>query len=456
MKKNNTNQLNVSDFTYILDEIERFTKGYYCSTDANDLKKFLESEPKMSLFCKMPMSQRADGEISIGHNADDRFFTIAKRIRVPEKHKVKRSVTDEQLVSYLKIEFSKLIIEQKNPVDESTSSKIISKATNAALKENRSITHYIPLLFFSDYNGEELEFGSVKIIGSHAFTVMCVENEQLRNEVWSKEYWDETDFSKFFKNFNAVMCIDVPSCEKNISRERALLSAKTFVGIMHLFFGRKYSKHVNVFGQLPLERRAFEVTEESNEFHIVENGQFGGADAKNWRDVLSADNDDLTSIYSQSIGVILNPKQHEVLGNRVIDSLLWFSEGITDKYVLSRVVKYSISIERLLTIKTGDPLKKENDISKNIEDRASKILSIFEGNREEWRGRIKHLYELRSDIVHGTLSISSTFEDHSDYWPEILAQKIIMATTIFYSKLGLEENRSPKYLAQKFKELELL
>jgi hypothetical protein len=410
----------------------------------------------MSSLCTIPTSLRPDGKASIGKNAHDRFFTIAKRIRVPGKNKIKRSVTDEQLVSCLKIEFSKLIVEQQKTVDESTSSKIISKATNAALKENKNITHYIPLLFFRDYKGEELEFGSIKIIGSHEFTVMCVENEHLRNEMWSKEYWDENEFSDFFKNFNAVMCIDVPPCEKSISKSRALLSAKTFVGMMHLFFGRQNSRYINIFGQLPLDRHIFEVTEESNELRITVSGQFGGVDTENWRDVLSTDNEDLSSIYSQTIGEILNPKQYEVLGNRVIDSLLWFSEGITDKHVLSRIVKYSISIERLLTTKTGDPSNKENDISKNIEDRASKILSMFEGGREEWREKIKDMYELRSDIVHGTLSISSTFESHSDYWPEILVQKIIMGTTIYYSKLGLEENRSPNYLAKKFKELELL
>lgn len=438
----------VEDLEFIFSEIIRFLKGFYSFENIDSHRLFLESEPQFSIFCRIPTSIRKEGELVIGSKAHNRFYDIAKRIRAPNKIKIERDLTDNQLVEALKKEFAILILENNQPVNESNACKIISRAKNNAMKQHKVVTHYIPLCFFSDFGDDEYSFGGIKIISSEKFAKECAEDKHLRETLWSTECWELSEFEEYFKSFNTILCIDVPSCDKEVSKQRAMLCSKAFLGIIQLFVGRENGCKLRLSGQELDSQESYEVTKESDKFNITLQLKSGGSSPIDWRNFLDSKESDLARIYALSIDEILNPKQFEVLGNRLIDALLWFSEAVIDRNIYSRIVKYTIAIERLTTTDN-------KDVDKSVTTRASKLISIFEGDREKWKKRISDMYDLRSRIAHGSLSISSNYVNRSDYWPEIITQKVIKASTIVFSSLGLDNSFKDDALKSIYEKLEL-
>lgn len=437
----------VEDLEFILNEIIRYLKGFYTFDNSDSPRLFIESEPQFSFFCRITTSIRKEGELVIGAMAHNRFYDIAKRIRVPNKVKIERNVANRQLVDALKKEFATLILENNQPVNESTACKIISRAKNSALKQQKVVTHYIPLCFFTDFGDEEFNFGGIKIISSEKFAKECAEDKHLRETLWSTEFWELSEFEEYFKVFNTILCIDVPSCDKEVSKQRAILCAKTFLGIIQLFVGQENGCKLRLCGQALESYTSYEVTKESDKFNITLQVKSRGTNPVDWRNFLDSKESDLARIYALTIGEILNPKQFEVLGNRLIDALLWFSEAVIDQNLYSRIVKYTIAIERLTTTDN-------KDVTQSVTTRASKLISLFEGDRENWKKRMSEMYELRSNIAHGSLSISSNYVDHSDHWPELITQKVILGSTIVFSNHGLDKCFKDDALKSIFEKLE--
>ncbi|HHQ6595622.1 TPA: hypothetical protein ACSTLU_001856 [Serratia fonticola] len=443
MSDNTKKSINLTDFQFIYDEAFRYARAYSDDSDI-PLSAFLDNEPPLSHFSKISFLGE---EVVIGGNANERFHIIAKRLIKPNKSKSKRNITNDRLVKFLKIEFSKLVLEGEGLLDESLCQRIIDRALQSAEKKLTKMTHYIPISFFGDYNNEEFEFGSVKVIPSNRIKEHYLENTTLYNELSSKVPYDRKDIHNHIKGHNAILCIDVPPCDEVISKQRALLVTKVFVGILHLISDRDNIKNIGV-SKYSIEKNKFiKLYKESDEYKISMHVIFGGSHCDGWRDVLDPNKSNLMKIYASTINKILSPETHEVLNNRIIDAIIWYSEAISDKSMLSRILKYSTAIERLVTTS-------KTDVSRQVENRVSKLIAIFEGERELWRKRIEDMYSFRSDIVHGTYSLSNEVNLPSDKIFETIAQKAIHSATILFSQIGLEAKISPTQLSAKFEIIE--
>jgi hypothetical protein len=443
MSDNTKKSINLTDFQFIYDEAFRYAKAYSFESDI-PLSVFLDNEPPFSHFSTISF---LGYEIVIGGHANERFHVIAKRLIKPNKSKSKRNITNDRLVKFLKIEFSKLVLEGERLLDESLCHRIIDRALQSAEKKLIKTTHYIPISFFGDYNDEEFEFGSIKVISTKELKEHYIKNTVLYNELSSKVPYERKDIRNHIKGHNAILCIDVPPCDEVISKQRALLVTKLFVGILHLISDRDNIKHIGT-SKYSIEKNKFiKLYKESDEYKISMHFMFGGSHCDGWRDILDPKKSNLMKIYASTINKILSPETHEVLSNRIIDAIIWYSEAISDESMLSRILKYSTVLERLVTTS-------KTDVSRQVENRVSKLIAIFEGERELWRKRIEDMYSFRSDIVHGTYSLSNEVNLPSDKIFETIAQKAIHSATILFSQIGLEDKISPSQLGAKFEKIE--
>ena len=107
------------------------------------------------------------------------------------------------------------------------------------------------------------------------------------------------------------------------------------------------------------------------------------------------------------------------------------------------------ALERVLAPET-------NDIFRNISERASKLIDIFEGDRDKWKAVVKKMYDLRSKIVHGDIEFSERISDSEVLEYEGLTARVIMASVVFYEKIGLESLDSAKTIGKYYIKLEQL
>lgn len=401
----------------------------------------MKNEPPLSSLCTVPFKHQPDQHLVIGVHANNRFFGIAKRVKAPKKSQIKKNVSVEVIVEFLKLEFSKLVLEPNKEITPAICQRVIDRAVFKICSGHESVTHYIPILFYNNYDGSDLDFGSLKL------TSLDLAIEEIKAGKRVESDWD-TNTEEYFKQFNAMLVIPVPACESNISYERAFLTAKVFIGIHQLF---SYGERSSDIGLTPLDKNHFTfyhlTRDDQGQFSISQNIHFAKLQSKSWQTLMSKDATALHQIYSVTIDRILDPAVHEVISNRLIDAILLYSEALTDKNPLSQIVKFIMAIERIVTTDNIE-------VSAKVETRASKLISIFNGDREHWREKIKDAYDLRSKLVHGAFSLSNANEIPSEHSAQKLANSVIHAAAIFFYQIGLEKKVTEKQLGTFFKKIE--
>lgn len=440
----NVNQRNVKDFEYILAEIERVALACY-SNGGEGFVKFVSSEPLLSALCTMPCDANVNGEIIIGASAHEKFYEIANRILAPTKRKRIRSIASDQFVKYLKIEFSKAFISQGVAITESTVTKVLNKAKRSASGSCESLVHYIPMKFFRDYKGEEIDFGPIKVIGLVEFEKKVLSDAMPEGDLY---HLTRNNLDKYIEGCNAVLVIPVEACQHSISIERAELVGEVFVALMHLFYGREYTTSIRCAG----DREPLKTNYKIYKSELGVQWQMDTVMPRSipdWSELLSGDNPVFLTLYYKVISQVIKPNEEDVVCKRLIDAILWFGEASKECNDLSRVVKYSTALERVLAPET-------NDIFRNISERASKLIDIFEGDRDKWKTVVKKMYDLRSKIVHGDIEFSERISDSEVLEYEGLTARVIMASVVFYEKIGLESLDSAKTIGKYYIKLEQL
>lgn len=106
----------------------------------------------------------------------------------------------------------------------------------------------------------------------------------------------------------------------------------------------------------------------------------------------------------------------------MVDSVNWFGDACREKSMAASIVKYVTAIERLY-MASADFGVKERFIN-----RVSKILSDFElSNGDDARQDALRVYNFRSTLVHGGISLGQVITRYRQKKPKILRVAVFSA-----------------------------
>ena len=134
------------------------------------------------------------------------------------------------------------------------------------------------------------------------------------------------------------------------------------------------------------------------------------------------------------------------IGQRFLDAAAWYGEAVRDYFPASRLVKYVTAIERILTTKN------EKQLSETIAMRGAAILMAGgDGTPARDREQLKHVYDMRSRIIHGSRSPHERGLGRILQDAERLSRRIILSSLHFFGEDGLQKsNYTPKMLDNDF------
>jgi hypothetical protein len=122
-----------------------------------------------------------------------------------------------------------------------------------------------------------------------------------------------------------------------------------------------------------------------------------------------------------------NENETSEIPQRFLDGLAWHSDAISESDLPSRIIKFWTAIERVVTLKNGDP----------VTQRAALFNSK---SKAEYPGKYKaaqSLYSKRSQIVHGTARRSESWYHDAAVESELFSQSVLFNYLNLLDGLGL-------------------
>ncbi|EPP5336609.1 TPA: hypothetical protein ACPJ06_003010 [Vibrio diabolicus] len=312
--------------------------------------------------------------------------------------------------------------------DLSGCSYVLSRAYKRASRKMREVRYFFPLNAASILPEKDIKIGCIKITHKDNVT------PKINDVQGKKSLMDRNGQSEY----NSFLCIDIPKCSNDSSHKRALNVADFIYGVIKVFsFYYQVNTKQLVLNKNPIEASSSHyVTCENDNYYVCGSFSFGHDLSDFWE----AFEDDLNSEYSvgkiifQLIDYAISPVNQDRLSDRLIDSFCWFGDASRDNNEHSQVVKLVTAMERLVTLSIE---KKDPELTKRFYSRVSCSIAVFEGEIERWKNDAKKLYELRSNLVHGTQTLHKSHELSLDFSPFRLACLLIFSSCIGFSNIGL-------------------
>jgi len=308
--------------------------------------------------------------------------------------------------------------------DSAGCSSLLTKAYKRAKCKMEEVRYYFP------FNAANLTPDKDVYIGSVIITHKDNIYSKIKNDKWLGTVIDDADQT----DYNSFLSIEIPKCSDNISYKRAQNVADLVYGIIKVFavFHQAKTDQIMLKKNPSVGNTSHYVTCTENEYNVCGSFSFPPDLDQFWR-VLEEDfKGDLGGIIAELIELAISPTNENCLADRLIDSFYWFGDASRDNNEHAQVVKLVTAMEKLVS------LEKESGVTSRFRNRVSCSIAIFHGEIEKWKEEARQIYELRSDLVHGTQTIYKSYDLPLDFYPFKLACYSILSSCIGFGKLGLE------------------
>nr|WP_321239386.1 HEPN domain-containing protein [uncultured Tolumonas sp.] len=138
-------------------------------------------------------------------------------------------------------------------------------------------------------------------------------------------------------------------------------------------------------------------------------------------------------IASECIDRVLNPNDQSLLIDRLVDSIIWFGDAHDDDNQHSKIIKVTTALERLVTYQS-DP---KNEISKLFNTRVTFLANRASEQPDLWNDCAQKMYKLRSNLVHGSYKIHSSYDVNLNFSPMLLCAFTIVSAANLFRDIGL-------------------
>jgi len=351
-------------------------------------------------------------------------------------------------------------LKEQREINQSKCDKAFSTAIKIAKKSLADTVFWIPVHLGRVQNPSMFEIGPIKFEPMEDF-LQGIEGEL-------EEYIDKNDSraevrrnlrqttESYYRKFGWSARVEIIGCSPSIAKNAAYRRVQHAIDCIHLFLGAKYSDHMRMGGPNFFVDRRSQISKGGNgEVSISSSVDWKTNQLPDdWWEVVCADGyEQMVDLFGQAIEHGTDVANPAPLSQRILDALMWFGEAVRDEFQAARIVKYVTSIERLLVTE-----EKEEELVEMLSRRGASILCTHEGyDFDESVQRLKKVYSLRSELVHGSRSPVDPKMAEGEREAEILARHILFGFTGFTGDQGLRETDLPKkQLSENFRKLEKL
>lgn len=326
--------------------------------------------------------------------------------------------------------------------DTSGCMKLMSRVRKNIDKKAQDLTYFFPFNAPSLSPEKEIQIGSAKIIH--------------KNNIYAKVK-DDRYYNFFIKDhshtsFNCLLSITIPKCSNKMSESRAQNVAKFIYGVIKVFTAsyRLKANQINLINSPTKSDMSHHIVSNRDKYRISGSYSFSEDLQDFWNSFEEDLETDLGLIIKKLTLQAASPSNKEFLADRLIDAFYWFGDASRDSNSSAQVIKLVTALERLVTVKDKE---KNEAITENFSHRVSCLVAIYHGEIDEWRSKSKQIYNLRSDLVHGSQSIYKNYGANLGFDPFQLAYPTILSACILFYKIGLELNPYEETLQKVYSEL---
>src|SRR2546426_4398244 len=333
------------DYQFILEELERLLK----MSPAELLTYF--GQHREDAFYTLPRG--SGGELPFTKKGETHFQEIAIRgleaLGADGRKHFLPSVVDA-----LKSEFMSERTEDP-PLTEDNAHEVFDTAIAKVETEFRQLTHFVPCSIVIHQEPSRFKIGPVEFVLRDLF---FKENEAalLRSQESATGFeWGHEELRKFFNRFFWVASVTIDAADKKISRDRARKAIQMALDVLKLFIGTARAAGIRQGYDhgMPTETASL-VSVEAGTFSLsLRRGRHDAVLMDHWYDGISRS--EPWQLAESVVTAFLTrwddlPEPHQ----RFMDGLRWHGEGVSDPEPQSRLVKFWVAIERVVSLRSRD------------------------------------------------------------------------------------------------------
>lgn len=419
------------DIEFVLSELIRFAQ--------KETRELLQHNSKLELLWATLPHPSGGGILICGAEAHNRLENMAKLAVSRSQHAGR--IDPAEVLTKLKSIISHRFIGEKRNLTTKEADKAVASAVRQAAKACTDRTHLVPCHLGN------IEYPNCFVIGPVKFGHQAEVFERLEPQF--QEYLKSRAGEsvrelpqrllnvarEYYGSFGWVAEVTIEKCDQNTSRRLAERIVQNSIDCLHLLLGGAYSNHIRAGGPgFNIDRRGNLEINNAGEIEISNSTDWHSHHLpENWWEQLnSGQGKHLIDL----IGLAIN-KGNDVpvpapLSQRFLDAVAWYGEAVRDDFAASRMVKYVTAIERMLVT------KKEEKLADTLANRGAAMIYLPGNNNfDQLKKCFLDVYDFRSNLVHGSVSPTS-----SSFWSglvdaEELANAVLCRTLQFFGEDGL-------------------
>jgi hypothetical protein len=247
---------------------------------------------------------------------------------------------------------------------------------------------------------------------------------------------------EYFRNFGWIAEVTVIGCDKKISEAIAARAALAALNCLHVLIGAGHSTKMQVGGPgLANDRRAgFSVKADGSLSYMVTYGGQGSVGFDDdWMDLFSgADAQEIIANLGIALEQAVNPALQRPLSERLLDAMQWYGEAVRETSQGAKAVKYVTALERMVMTDEKD------DIASLASSRVA-ALCLDEPTvecRDRWQNEVRRAYDIRSRLVHGSVSPTSEIVFDGVRLGSQLARSTLLSAAKLLGERGLRDEEA--------------
>lgn len=397
------------------------------------------------------------GKMLCGRAAAERVEALATE--AGRRTGISRRVEYQTLINVTKDLLVQRFLKEKRDLSRSQIDRFFAAIHRRADATCSDLVQLVPCTLMTEQEPENLIVGPVTFRNRASFRKLLRPHlksfQQNAAEKWKTDYSRSimAEAARFYRQFDWVAEVTISECDPKTSRIVAERTVTAALDCLHLLFRAKHTYRMRVGG--PALR-----TDARASLAISKDGKMLSGSSRAWAGQASfpkgwsAELRDpvltfMLSLCGIALQAAVDPDALRPISRRFLDAAQWFGEASRDDRPATQVVKFVTALERMVMTDEKD------DIAKTVAERVAALCCDPRAtDRQKWRDDIYKVYDLRSRLVHGSLSPSDPTIERGAWLAARIGEEALMHALGSLGKEALEtEKVSTKRLASWFKDV---
>lgn len=343
--------------------------------------------------------------------------------------------------------FVEWFLKERRPVEARHVERLMATVASSCRREFQRRTHYFPCHLTYTKLPTSITVGPVTFHNRSSATGELLKQRLPVAKAKAMSLHERrlsAQALKYYRNFRWLAEVNVSDCDKQTSDLLAEEAATRALDGIHVLIGAPWTSRMQIGGMGVRHEKSAKLTitesgglEPSVSLAYLGEVRFDDSWAAGLEDDVGAD---FLTIFGTALESVVNPNLIRPLSRRYLDAAQWFGEAARDKHPATKIVKYMTALERMLL-----PIKVEK-IADVISNRIAALCvcpdrTIDGTSFNEWRGRAKKAYDLRSKLVHGSISPSDIEVENGVFNVAELTQLVLLRLLFL---MGLDALKAEK------------